>query len=297
MAQDIKTVKYGNHERKSFSKTREVLPLPNLIEVQKSSYKMFLEQGISEVFEDFSPIEDFAGHFRLEFLDHRLDATPKYSEAECRLRDATYASPLRLTVRLTNKGTGEFVDQEVFMGDFPLMTETGSFIINGAERVIVSQLVRSPGVYCESTLDKNGKPVFNTTAMPSRGSLIEFEHDANNNVLNVHIDRKRKLPVTILLRGILHNSEVNGNCSGNYIAKMFEYDPVLALTFVKDDTATDQESLVEIYRRLRPGEIPTDESVKKRLTICCSMPNVTIWLASDVINSTKSYLWLRVSKV
>ncbi len=265
MAQDIKTVKYGNHERKSFSKTREVLPLPNLIEVQKSSYKMFLEQGISEVFEDFSPIEDFAGHFRLEFLDHRLDATPKYSEAECRLRDATYASPLRLTVRLTNKGTGEFVDQEVFMGDFPLMTETGSFIINGAERVIVSQLVRSPGVYCESTLDKNGKPVFNTTAMPSRGAWLEFEHDANNNVLNVHIDRNRKLPVTILLRGILHNSEVNGNCSGNYIAKMFEYDPVLALTFVKDDTATDQESLVEIYRRLRPGEIPTDESVQKTL--------------------------------
>ena len=128
MPQDIKTVKYGNHERKSFSKTREVLPLPNLIEVQKSSYKTFIDQGIREVFEDFSPIEDFAGHFRLEFLDHRLDASPKYSEAECRLRDATYASPLRLTVRLTNKGTGEFVDQEVFMGDFPLMTETGSFM-------------------------------------------------------------------------------------------------------------------------------------------------------------------------
>ena len=265
MSQDIKTIKYGNHERKSFSKTREVLPLPNLIEVQKSSYQMFLDQGISEVFEDFSPIEDFAGHFRLEFLDHRLDATPKYSEAECRLRDATYAAPLRLTVRLTNKGTGEFVDQEVFMGDFPLMTETGGFIINGAERVIVSQLVRSPGVYCDHMLDKNGKPVYNTTAMPSRGAWLEFEHDANNNILYVHIDRNRKLPVTVLLRGIMHDGSVQNCRTSNKISEIFEYDPVLALTFVKDDTATDQESLVEIYKRLRPGEIPTEESVQKTL--------------------------------
>ncbi|MCH5153277.1 MAG: DNA-directed RNA polymerase subunit beta [Clostridiales bacterium] len=264
MPQDIKIVKYGNHERKSFSKTKEVLPLPNLIEVQKSSYKMFIDQGIQEVFEDFSPIEDFAGHFRLEFLDHRIDATPKYSEAECRLRDATYAAPLRLNVRLINKGTGEFVDQEVFMGDFPLMTNTGSFIINGAERVIVSQLVRSPGVYCDVQLDKNGKPFYNTTAMPSRGAWLEIEHDSNNNVLNVHIDRNRKLPITVLLRGILHDG-MNKSGSGNYIAKLLEYDPVIALTYVKDDTATDQESLVEIYRRLRPGEIPTDESVQKTL--------------------------------
>ena len=264
MPQDIKIVKYGNHERKSFSKTKEVLPLPNLIEVQKSSYKMFIDQGIQEVFEDFSPIEDFAGHFRLEFLDHRIDANPKYSEAECRLRDATYAAPLRLNVRLINKGTGEFVDQEVFMGDFPLMTNTGSFIINGAERVIVSQLVRSPGVYCDVQLDKNGKPFYNTTAMPSRGAWLEIEHDSNNNVLYVHIDRNRKLPITVLLRGILHDG-MNKNGSGNYIAKLLEYDPVLALTFVKDDTATDQESLVEIYRRLRPGEVPTDESVQKTL--------------------------------
>ena len=265
MAQDIKIVKYGNHERKSFSKTKEVLPLPNLIEVQKSSYKMFIEQGIQEVFEDFSPIEDFAGHFRLEFLDHRIDPTPKYSEDECRLRDATYAAPLRLNVRLINKGTGEFVDQEVFMGDFPLMTNTGSFIINGAERVIVSQLVRSPGVYCDVQLDKNGKPIYNTTAMPSRGAWLEIDHDSNNNVLYVHIDRNRKLPITVLLRGILHDGLNKENGSGNYIAKLLEYDPVIALTFVKDDTATDQESLIEIYKRLRPGEIPTDESVQKTL--------------------------------
>ena len=265
MPQDIKIVKYGNHERKSFSKTKEVLPLPNLIEVQKSSYKMFIDQGIREVFEDFSPIEDFAGHFRLEFLDHRIDPTPKYSEDECRLRDATYAAPLRLNVRLTNKGTGEFVDQEVFMGDFPLMTNTGSFIINGAERVIVSQLVRSPGVYCDVQLDKNGKPIYNTTAMPSRGAWLEIDHDSNNNVLYVHIDRNRKLPITVLLRGILHDGLNKENRSGNYIAKLLEYDPIIALTFVKDDTATDQESLIEIYRRLRPGEIPTDESVQKTL--------------------------------
>lgn len=265
MPQDIKTVKYGNHERKSFSKTTEVLPLPNLIEVQKHSYQAFLDEGIREVFEDFSPIDDMAGHFRLEFLNHRLDSAPKYSEAECRLRDATYASPLRITVRLTNKDTGLFMDQEVFMGDFPLMTDTGSFIINGAERVIVSQIVRSPGVYCSMELNKNGKPTYNTTAMPSRGAWLEMEHDSNNDILNVHIDRNRKLPITVLLRGILHNGINKDSRSGNIIAELFEYDPVLALTFVKDDTATDQESLVEIYKRLRPGEIPTEESVQKTL--------------------------------
>ncbi len=263
MQQDIKIVKYGNHERKSFSKTKEVLPLPNLIEVQKSSYQMFIDKGIKEVFEDFSPIEDFAGHFRLDFLEHRIDPNPKYTEEECRLRDATYAAPLRITVGLTKKGTGEVIKQEVFMGDFPLMTNTGSFIINGAERVIVSQLVRSPGVYCEILQDKNGKPVYNTTAMPSRGAWLEIEHDSNANVLYVHIDRNRKLPITVLLRGILHDGISKG--SGNYIAKLMEYDPVIALTFAKDDTATDQESLIEIYRRLRPGEIPTDESVQKTL--------------------------------
>ncbi len=263
MPQDIKTVKYGNHERKSFSKTKEVLPLPNLIEVQKSSYQNFLDHGIREVFEDFSPIEDFAGHFRLEFLDHRIDSSLKYSESECILRDATYASPLRITVRLTNKGTGEFVDQEVFMGDFPLMTDTGSFIINGAERVIVSQLVRSPGVYCDLLQDKNGKPVYETTAMPTRGAWLEIKHDTNANILNVLIDRNRKLPLTVLLRGILHDGITSR--SGNKIAQLFEYDPVIGLTFAKDDTATDQESLVEIYKRLRPGEIPTEESVQKTL--------------------------------
>ncbi|MCM1043086.1 MAG: DNA-directed RNA polymerase subunit beta [Corallococcus sp.] len=258
MAHDIRTVKYGTHERKTFSKTREVLPLPNLIEVQKDSYKAFIDNGMREVFEDFSPIEDFAGHFRLDFLDHHIEAVPKYSEAECRLRDATYASPLRLNVRLTNKGTGEFVDQEVFMGDFPRMTETGSFIINGAERVIVSQLVRSPGVYCEIVPDKNGKPAYNTTAIPTRGAWLEFEHDASCDVLYVHIDRNRKLPATILLRAI-------GLSSNDAINKMFDNDPTVLATYSKDTTTNQTEGLIEIYKRLRPGEIPTDESVKKTL--------------------------------
>ena len=258
MAQDIRTVKYGTHERKTFSKTKEVLPLPNLIEVQKDSYRAFVEEGLQEVFEDFSPIEDYAGHFRLEFLQHHLDPTPKYSEAECRLRDVTYASPLRINVRLTNKGTGEFVDQEVFMGDFPRMTDTGSFIVNGAERVIVSQLVRSPGVYCLVTPDKNGKMQYNTTAMPSRGAWLEFDHDATNDILYVHIDRNRKLPATVLLRAI-------GLNDNKTIAEVFDNDPTIFNTLAKDTTYDQISGLIEIYKRLRPGEIPTDESVKKTL--------------------------------
>ena len=258
MAQDIRTVKYGTHERKTFSKTKDVLQLPNLIEVQKDSYKAFIEHGIAEVFEDFSPIEDFAGHFRLDFLNHHIDSTPKYSEAECRLRDATYAAPLRLNVRLTNKGTGEFVDEEVFMGDFPCMTNTGSFIINGAERVIVSQLVRSPGVYCSITPDKNGKNAYNTTVIPTRGAWLEFEHDPAGDILYVHIDRNRKLPATILLRaiGLPTNEEINS---------VFNNDKTILSTYAKDPTSNQTEALVEIYKRLRPGEIPTDESVKKTL--------------------------------
>ena len=258
MAQDIRTVKYGTHERKTFSKTKEVLPLPNLIEVQKDSYRAFVEEGLQEVFEDFSPIEDYAGHFRLEFLQHHLDPTPKYSEAECRLRDVTYASPLRINVRLTNKGTGEFVDQEVFMGDFPRMTDTGSFIVNGAERVIVSQLVRSPGVYCLVAPDKNGKMQYNTTAMPSRGAWLEFDHDATNDILYVHIDRNRKLPATVLLRAI-------GLNDNKTIAEVFDNDPTIFNTLAKDTTYDQISGLIEIYKRLRPGEIPTDESVKKTL--------------------------------
>ena len=262
MPQDIKTVKYGNHERKSFSKTAEVLPLPNLIDMQRHSYQMFLDEGIREVFEDFSPVEDMTGHFRLDFLEHHFDPHPKYSEAECRLRDATYACPLRVNVRLTNKSTGEFLEQEVFMGDFPIMTDTGSFIINGAERVIVSQIVRSPGVYCTDELDKNGKPTYNTTVMPGRGAWLEMMHDSNNDILYVHIDKNRKIPITVFLRSILHGAAEQ---CGNLVARLLEYDPILALTYAKDDTATDQESLVEVYRRMHPGEIPTDESVQKTL--------------------------------
>ncbi|MBO5866427.1 MAG: DNA-directed RNA polymerase subunit beta, partial [Clostridia bacterium] len=229
MAQDIRTIKCGTHERKTFSKTKDVLQLPNLIEVQKDSYKAFIEHGIAEVFEDFSPIEDFAGHFRLDFLDHHIDETPKYSEAECRLRDATFAAPLRLNVRLTNKNTGEVAEEEVFMGEFPCMTDTGSFIINGAERVIVSQLVRSPGIYCKITPDKNGKNGYNTQVIPSRGAWLEFDHDPDGDILYVHIDRNRKLPATILLRaiGLSSNEEINS---------VFYNDPTILSTYTNDVT-------------------------------------------------------------
>lgn len=258
MSQDIRTVKYGTRERKTFGKSKEILNLPNLIEVQKASYQSFINKGIKEVFDDFSPIEDFAGQFRLEFLDHHLDQMPKYGEDECRMRDATYASPLKIDARLTNKTTGEFVDQEVFMGDFPRMTETGSFIINGAERVIVSQLVRSPGVYCDISPDKNGKPCYNTTAIPTRGAWLEFEHDATNDILYVHIDRNRKLPATVLLRAI-------GLGTDDVISEMYNADQTILNTCIKDTSTNQIEGLVEIYKRLRPGEVPTDESVKKTL--------------------------------
>ena len=260
----VKPVKLGKTERMSFSHIDEVISMPNLIEVQKNSYQWFLDEGLKEVFHDIGTIEDYTGNLALSFVDFRLDKEPKYSIKECKERDATYAAPMRVTVRLLNKETGAIKESEVFMGEFPIMTDSGTFVINGAERVIVSQLVRSPGVYCDILRDKNGKPVYNTTAMPTRGAWIELEHDSNNNLLYVHVDRNRKLPVTVLLRGILHDGMSEGG-SGNYIAKLLEYDPVLGLTFVKDDTATDQESLVEIYRRLRPGEIPTDESVQKTL--------------------------------
>ncbi|MEG2015143.1 MAG: DNA-directed RNA polymerase subunit beta, partial [Clostridia bacterium] len=258
MSLNIHTVKYGEHERKSFAKTKEIIPVPNLIEVQTESYANFVKDGIKEVFEDFSPIEDFAGHFRLEFLEHSLDARPKYSESECRMRDATYASPLKIKVRLIKKTDGSVIDQDVFIGDFPLMTKTGSFIINGAERVIVSQLVRSPGVYADSNKDKNNHSQYDTTVIPTRGAWLEFVHDGLNDILSVHVDRNRKLPATVLLRGI-------GLSSNEQLLNMFNNDPTIAATIAKDTSSNQREALIELYKRLRPGEIPTDESVKKQL--------------------------------
>ncbi|HEY8419156.1 MAG TPA: DNA-directed RNA polymerase subunit beta [Clostridia bacterium] len=197
----VKKVKYGNRERYSFSKIKEVLQMPYLIEVQKNSYKNFLEHGIREVLADYSPIIDFSGKIELHFLDYSLEGEPKYSEKECKDRDATYACPLKVKVRLINKEIGEIIDQEVFMGDFPIMTPSGSFIINGAERVVVSQLVRSPGVYCDKSKDKSGNDIFNATIIPSRGAWLEFEEDSNG-VLWVHVDRTRKVPATVLLKSL-----------------------------------------------------------------------------------------------
>ncbi len=255
---NIHPVKFGKRERMTFSRIKDVLDIPNLIEVQKNSYETFMREGIAEVFKDFSPIQDYSGHFELYFMEHTLDEKSKYSEAECRERDATYASPLKIKVRLLRKDTGEIQDQEVFMGDFPLMTDNGSFIINGAERVVVSQLVRSPGVYAAKNKDKfESKEMFDTTVIPNRGAWLEFVTDSNG-VLWVHVDRNRKLPSTVLLRAI-------GLGTDEQILEVFGTDENLEKTIEKDITKSEREGLVELYKRVRPGEVPTDESVKKQL--------------------------------
>ena len=204
MSQKIE--KYGNTERRTFSSIKNVVDIPYLIEVQKKSYQNFIEEGIREVFKDYSPINDFAGRMKIEFLDYSLDGEPKYSVKECKDRDATYAVPLKVKARLTNNDTGEVIDQEVFMGDFPLMTESGSFIINGAERVIVSQLVRSPGVYGQETKDKNGISRYGTQVIPNRGAWLEFEQDSND-IAWVKVDRQRRITTTTLLRALGYGTD------------------------------------------------------------------------------------------
>ncbi|MBR2499278.1 MAG: DNA-directed RNA polymerase subunit beta [Clostridia bacterium] len=248
----------GKVQRKTFSKIKEAIELPYLVKIQKDSYDAFIKEGIGEVLEDFSPITDYSDHFELYFLDYSLDGKPKYDEKECRDRDATFALPLRVKVRLVNKVTDEVIDQEVFMGDFPLMTDNGSFIINGAERVIVSQLVRSPGVYNGSEVDKSGKKLFNTTVIPSRGAWLEFEQDSQN-VLWVRVDRTRKLTATVLLRalGFGSDDELTNN--------LFTGNKMIADTAEKDTSKSESDSLIELYRRLRPGEVPTDDGVRQHL--------------------------------
>ena len=252
MSQRIHKVMYGTTERQDFSKIKDVLAIPYLIEVQKDSYWNFVKDGIKEVFRDYSPIVDFAGKLKLEFLDHTLEGTPKYSVKECKDRDTTYALPLRVKTRLTNQETGEVVEQEVFMGDFPLMTESGSFIINGAERVIVSQLVRSPGVYSEKSLDRNGTPRYKTTVIPNRGAWLEFEQDQND-VQWVHVDRTRKITSTTLLRAL-------GIGTDEEFAELFGDDDMMAATCRKDtDCKSVEEGKRDLFKRLRPGEVPTTE--------------------------------------
>ncbi len=249
-------VKYGWRERRSYARIHEVLDLPNLIEIQQKSYEWFLREGLREMFEDISPIQDFTGNLVLEFIDYSL-GEPKYDVDESKERDVTYAAPLRVKVRLLNKETGEVKEQEVFMGDFPLMTETGTFIINGAERVIVSQLVRSPSVYFNSKIDKNGKRTFAATVIPNRGAWLEFETDAKD-IVYVRIDRTRKLPITVLLRAL-------GLSSDAEIISLLGEDEYLQNTLDKDTTDSTERALVEIYERLRPGEPPTVENARALL--------------------------------
>jgi len=254
---NVKPTQLGKNVRMSFSKINEVLEMPNLIEIQKNSYEWFLNEGLKEVFADSSAISDYTGNLVLDFVDYRMDEEPKYSVTECKERDATYAAPLRVTARLHNKVTGEVKQQEIFMGDFPVMTDSGTFVINGAERVIVSQLVRSPGAYFGMEHDKTGKELFNSTIIPNRGAWLEYETDSND-VFYVRIDKNRKIPVTVFLRAL-------GLGSNEEILSMFGEEQKLYATFEKDNTDSVETGLLEVYRKLRPGEPPTVESAQTHI--------------------------------
>ena len=255
---NVKPVQLGkNVQRMSFSRIDEVLEMPNLIEIQKNSYKWFLEEGIKEVFKDISAITDYQGNLVLDFIDYRLEDKPKYSIEECKERDATYSAPLRVRASLLNKETGEVKEQDIFMGDFPLMTDSGTFIINGAERVIVSQLVRSPGVYYAMSRDKAGKALYSSTVIPNRGAWLEYETDSND-VFYVRIDKNRKLPVTTFIRAL-------GLSSDAQILDFFGSDTKMLATLEKDSTNNTEEGLLEVYRKLRPGEPPTVDSAQSHI--------------------------------
>ena len=243
----IRPIKTGKSFRMSYSRQKEVLEMPNLIEVQKDSYQWFLDEGLKEVFDDISPIADYSGHLSLEFVDFTLcEDDVKYTIDECKERDATYAAPLKVRVRLHNKETDEINEHEIFMGDLPLMTKTGTFVINGAERVIVSQLVRSPGIYYGIAHDKLGKKLYSSTVIPNRGAWLEYETDSND-VFYVRVDRTRKVPITVLIRalGIGTNAE---------IVDLFGEEPKILASFTKDTAESYQEGLLELYKKIRPGE-------------------------------------------
>ena len=254
---NVTNVKLGTNTRKSFGKIDEVMPMPNLIQVQKDSYKWFIETGLKEVLKDMSDITDYSGNLVLSFIDYRMDDKPKYTVKECKERDTTYSAPMRLTVRLYNKETGEVKDSEVYMGEFPLMTESGTFIINGAERAIVSQLVRSPGVYFGMTHNVTGKRLFTSTIIPGRGAWLEYETDQND-LFYVRIDKNRKIPITTLIR-------VLGYSSDNDIREFFGMDDRIEATLEKDSTKNTEEALIEIYKKLRPGEPPTLSSAQSHI--------------------------------
>ena len=254
----VKPVKMGKNTRMTFSKINEVIDMPNLIEIQKDSYNWFITEGLKEVFKDMSAITDYSGNLELSFIDYRIDEQPKYSVTECKARDTTYAAPLRVTARLLNNETGEIKESEVFMGDFPLMTDSGTFVINGAERAIVSQLVRSPGVYFAKKIDeKTGKKLFSSTIIPNRGAWIEYETSVND-VLYVRIDKNRKLPVTTFIRAL-------GIATNEQMRQLLGEDERLSATLEADETKSVEEALVEVYKKLRPSEPVTIEGAKSYL--------------------------------
>jgi len=250
----LKDLNYEKATRKTFARTGDFVDIPNLIQVQKDSYDWFVKEGLGEVLKDISPIIDYTGNLVLEFFDYYMEDTTKYSLEEAKERDATYSTRLHVKVRLINRETGEIKEQEIYLGDFPLMTDSGTFVINGAERVVVSQLVRSPGCYYESDYDKTGKKLYKATVMPIRGAWLEYETDGND-VFYVRIDRTRKLPVTVLLRAI-------GLVSDEQIIDLFGEDDKIIATIAKDTVKTSEEAIVEIYKKLRPGELPTVDAAR-----------------------------------
>ena len=249
----------GKTLRKSFAKQDQILEIPNMLKIQKDSYEWFLREGLREVFRDVDTITDYTGNLELSFLDYSMNEPPKYSVEECKERDATYAKPIKVRVRLHNKETDEIKEQEIFMGDFPLMTDAGTFVINGAERAIVSQLVRSPGVFYGHDHDKVGNDLYSATMNPNRGAWLEYETDAAN-VFYVRIDKNRKLPVTVLCRAL-------GLSSNEDILNYFGEDERILATLEKDTTKNTEEGLLEVYRKLRPGEPPTVESATSQLNM------------------------------
>ena len=255
MPQHIHKVKYGNTERLCFSRIKETLPIPYLIALQKDSYRQFVTEGIQEVLDDFSPVRDYAGRMELQFLGFSLEGTPKYDVKECKERDATYSLPLKVKVRLVHTDTGEATVEDVFMGDFPLMTENGSFIINGAERVVVSQLVRSPGVYSGVTIDRAGVPRYDTTVMPSRGAWLEFKQDSNN-ILWVSVDRTRKITATMFMRALGYGTDEE-------LTALFGPEEILVATMTKDSIKNSEDAKIELYKRMKQGEIPTIDGINQ----------------------------------
>ena len=257
----IRPITTGKSSRMSYSRQKEVLEMPNLIEVQKDSYGWFLDEGLREVFDDISPIADYSGQLSLEFVDFTLctgEGDIKYTIEECKERDATYAAPLKVKVRLYNKETDEINEHEIFMGDLPLMTETGTFVINGAERVIVSQLVRSPGIYYAIDHDKVGKGLYSCTVIPNRGAWLEYETDSND-IFYVRVDRTRKVPITVLVRAL-------GFGTNAEILELFGEEPKILATLGKDTAENYQEGLLELYKKIRPGEPLAVESAESLIT-------------------------------